>query len=99
MVNTPGKTLRRAILGLAPVAACMALLIGANAPAFEPPPPEPAIDSPREEAPQREIFIPFDDLHVILSGDVQRVFWFDGSALIGSPAVRIRNVICRCRPV
>ena len=27
-----------------------------------------------DEPPQREIFVPFDDLHVILSSDVQRVF-------------------------
>jgi hypothetical protein len=29
---------------------------------------------PGAEPPQREIFVPFDDLHVILSSDVQRVF-------------------------
>ena len=74
MVNTRCKILRCAIRGLALLIACTALLIGANAPAFEPPPPEPAVDSPLEEAPQREIFVPFNDLHVILSGDVQRVF-------------------------
>jgi hypothetical protein len=65
---------RGAILALAPLVAGLAILIGANASAVEPLPPEPAIDSPQEEPPQREIFIPFDDLHVILSGDVQRVF-------------------------
>ena len=31
-------------------------------------------EAPQSEAPQREIFVPFDDLHIILSSDVQRVF-------------------------
>jgi len=30
--------------------------------------------SPNDDPPQREIFVPFDDLHVILSADTERVF-------------------------
>ncbi len=54
---------------LAALAVCLAMLIVADARAADA-----VAASPNDERPQREIFVPFEDLHVILSGDVQRVF-------------------------
>ena len=60
---------------LVAAAACIAALLAASARGDLPAPPEPGSNAASaDETPQREIFVPFEDLHVILSGDTQRVF-------------------------
>ncbi len=68
MVRTNCHSVCSARFAFAGVAFFIAMLIATDALAAD------AVVSPTDGPPQREIFVPFDDLHVILSSDVQRVF-------------------------
>ena len=67
MVNIARHSLRWMRCCLVLLAACIAIRFVASARAAD-------TDSPANEPPLREIFVPFEDLHVILSSDVQRAF-------------------------
>jgi hypothetical protein len=69
MINAPRHSRRSARPGLVLLAACIAVLFAAAAARAADP-----VSVPPTDEPQREIFVPFADLHVILSADIQRVF-------------------------
>ncbi len=72
-VDDSARSRRTPRFGIAMQIACFVSLFALNSPAKEPAPAAP-VRPAADEPPRREIFVPFSDLHVILSADVHRVF-------------------------